>query len=249
MALGQTEGERWARELLDRLRAEGFTPGAWIRFLGASFARAAEVRRRRPEAVRQSRLWGLTGLAAAAPFGAGPAVSWIGWWAMLEWHLGMLETPAGRPRPLRAADALTLWRLWAAPIVRRHPAPALVLAGMATDLADGALARRAGPTRLGRDFDSTADAAFLLAALAGAVDRGGLSGWLPAMERGRLVLGAALNLGLYFGRSVRPVPVGNRELAAVLAAAGAVLASSGRRRAAEPLLAAAIGYRSLIRLR
>ena len=41
----------------------------------------------------------------------------------------------------------------------------------------------------------------------------------------------------------------NRGLAAVLAGCGALLATSGRTRAAERVTSAAIGYRTLIRLR
>jgi phosphatidylglycerophosphate synthase len=244
-----TEGELWARELLDRLRAERFTPGAWQHFFADAFARARHIRARRPEVVRQSRRWGAAGLAASAPLGPRAVAWWALWWAMIDWHLGMLESPEGRPRPLRAQDALTLARLWAAPLVRRRPEPALVAAGMATDLLDGVLARRTGPTRLGRDFDSTADTAFLDAALRGAVERHGLDPGLLALERARLVLGAAVTFRSYFGSSAPAPRMGHRELAAVLAAAGAILAVAGRPRAAEPLLGAAIGYRTLIRVR
>jgi hypothetical protein len=244
-----TEGELWSRALLDRLRAERFTGPAWRRFFGDGFERARAVRARRPALVAQSRRWGAAGLVAAVPFGPRPAVSWALWWAMIDWHLGMLETRAGQERPLAAADALTLARLWAAPVVRRHPEPWLVAAGMATDLLDGALARRAGPTRLGRDFDSTADTVFLNAALRGASERHGLDPRLVDLERARLVVGAAVTLGSYFGDS-EPAPTQqNRGLAAVLAAVGALLAVAGRPRVAEPLIAAAIGYRTLIRVR
>jgi phosphatidylglycerophosphate synthase len=174
---------------------------------------------------------------------------WAFWWAMVDWHLGMVETRAGRERALSAADALTLTRLWAAPVVRRHPEPWLVAAGLATDLLDGALARRAGPTRLGRDFDSTADTLFLDAALRGAAERHELDLRLLAFERARLVVGAVVTLGSYFGASEPAPEQQNRRLAAVLAAAGAWLAVSGRARAAQPLLASAIGYRTLIRVR
>jgi phosphatidylglycerophosphate synthase len=175
--------------------------------------------------------------------------SWAAWWATVDWHLGMVETADGRERGLVAADALTLARLWAVPIVRRHPEPWLVSAGMATDLLDGLLARRAGPTRLGRDFDSTADTLFLDAALRGACERHGLDPRLLELERARLVVGTAVTFARYFGAS-EPAPVQqNRGLAAVLAAAGALLAVSGRVRHAQPLLGAAIGYRSLIRVR
>jgi phosphatidylglycerophosphate synthase len=244
-----TEGERWSRELLDRLREERFTAAAWGRFLGDAFERARVIRARRPELVRQSRRWGAVGLAAALPFGARPAVSWTLWWAMLDWHLGMVEREDGSERGLAPADALTLARLCAVPVVRRHPAVWLVAAGLASDLADGMLARRAGPTRLGRDFDSTADTLFLDAALRGAVARHGLDARLLALERARLLVGTVVTLRSYFAGS-QPAPVqANRGPAAVLAAAGALLAVSGRVRLAEPLIGAAIGCRTLSRIR
>src|SRR4051794_21782247 len=65
-----TEGELWSRALLDRLRGERFTPGAWRRFFGDGFRRARVTRARRPALVAQSRAWGLAGAAAALPFGA-----------------------------------------------------------------------------------------------------------------------------------------------------------------------------------
>ena len=88
-----------------------------------AFLRARRTRSRRPHLVAQSRAWGLAGLFAALPFGMGTAGSWTLWWAIVDWHLGMVETADGRERQLSAADALTLARLWAAPIVRRHPEP------------------------------------------------------------------------------------------------------------------------------
>src|SRR3954465_11581639 len=107
-----TDGERWSRELLDRLRDERFGARAWGRFFGDAFARARIVRARRPALVRQSRRWGAFGLAAAVPFGSRGALEWAFWWAMVDWHLGMAETEDGRRRALDAADALTLARLW-----------------------------------------------------------------------------------------------------------------------------------------
>jgi hypothetical protein len=85
-----TEGEQWSRELLDRLRAERFSFDAWRRFFDDAFRRARLIRGRRPALVRQSRGWGSAGLAAAVPFGARPALSWALWWAMVDWHLGMV---------------------------------------------------------------------------------------------------------------------------------------------------------------
>jgi phosphatidylglycerophosphate synthase len=244
-----TDGERWSRELLDRLRDEHFTPGAWRRFLADALARARLTRARRPDLVRQSRRWGAAGLVAAAPFGVRAAASWALWWAMVDWHLGMVESADGQGRTLTCADALTLTRLWAAPVVRRHPEPWLVTAAMATDLVDGALARRSGPTRLGRDLDSTADTVFLDSALRGAVERRGLDPRLLALERARLLVGTAVTLRSYFGSSAPAAEQRNRGPAAVLAAAGALAAVAGRPRLAEPLIGAAIGHRTLIRVR
>jgi phosphatidylglycerophosphate synthase len=168
---------------------------------------------------------------------------------MFDWHLGMVETADGRERRLAPADALTLARLWAAPVVRRLPEPWLVAAGMATDLLDGALARRAGPTRLGRDFDSTADTLFLSGAQRGAAERHGLDARLFDLERARLAIATAVTLAGWFGASEAAPAQRSRGPAAVLATAGALLAASGRTRAAEPVVGAAIGYRTLIRLR
>ena len=249
VAASLTEGERWARELLDRLRARGFSGPAWREFLADSLRRSRVNRARRPGVTRQSRHWGAIGLAAALPFGLRPAAWWAAWWAMIDWHLGMLETPDGDPRPLRGHDAMTLARLWAAPIARTHPDAWLVAAAVASDLVDGALARRAGPTRLGRDLDSTADTLFLDQALRGAVDRHGLNPALLTLERARLAIGTAVVLASYFGRSEPAPAMGNRELAAVLSGAGLVLATLERPRTAGRLLGAAIGYRALIRVR
>lgn len=236
-----TDGERWSRELLDRLREDGFTPGAWRRFFADALRRARTTRARRPGLVRQSRRWGALGLVAATPFGARAATSWAAWWAMLDWHLGMADDD----RPLSAADALTLTRLWAAPIVRRHPEPWLVAAGLATDLADGALARRTGPTRLGRDLDSAADTLFLNAALRGCVDQHGLNARVLTLERARLLLATGITLRSYFAHSQPAPEQRNRELPALMGAAGLVLATQERAEAATPLLLAA----TLIRLR
>jgi phosphatidylglycerophosphate synthase len=244
-----TEGEVWARELLDRLREDSFTGPAWQQFFADALERSRHIRARRPALTSQSRRWGAIGLVAALPAGPAAAAWWTLWWAMIDWHLGMAETPDGDPQPLRAHDALTLTRLWAAPIVRRHPHPALVAAALLTDAADGALARRAGPTRLGRDLDSTADTAFAWAAVKGAVEHKGLDPRLPQLEYARLTSASAVVFLAYFGRSRTPPPMHHRQTAAVLAAAGIVLATLDRPSPAGHLLRAAIGYRSLIRWR
>ena len=243
-----TDGERWSRELLDRLRAERFSARAWVRFFDDAFLRARVVRARRPALVRQSRRWGAAGLAAAVPFGPRAAASWVLWWAMVDWHLGMAETRDGSERPLGAADALTLGRIWAAPVVRRHPRPWLVAIGMASDLADGMLARRAGPTRLGRDLDSTADTLLTDQALRGLIDKGALPPGILTLERARLALATAVVFASYFGRSEPTPAMSARRPAAALAGAGLLLAATGRRRSGTAALAAASGYRALVRV-
>jgi phosphatidylglycerophosphate synthase len=85
-----------------------------------------------------------------------------GWWlsvaAMLDWHLGMVEGPAGEGRQdLSSADALTLTRLWMVPLLASAQeqlafTSLIAIAGL-TDTLDGPLARRLGPTRLGRDLE------------------------------------------------------------------------------------------------
>ena len=94
-----TEGERWARTELERLIDRRFSPAAVAGFLAASFRRSADIRRARPELARQARRWTAIGAAAwlLPPFRA-RARAGLAWWAlvslMLDWHLGMVETPA-----------------------------------------------------------------------------------------------------------------------------------------------------------
>ena len=176
-----TDGQRWTSEQLNALRAGRFRPRPWTRFLAASFQRAAETRRDRPQLARQAHAWSLAGLAGTLVVSAGAsrahlstprpwrfALWWLATCAMLDWHLGMVEGPDGERRErLTAADALTLLRLWLVPLLasqgdraqRSGPAfAALIASAAASDALDGPLARRAGTTRLGRDLDTLADA-------------------------------------------------------------------------------------------
>jgi YD repeat-containing protein len=178
-----TEGERWARDQLLALRAAGYRPTAALRFLAASLERAAAIRRTRPALARQSRRWALAGLAGGsrachaarrAGLPAPRTATWAAWWiacaAMLDWHLGMLEAPDGAERErLGAGDAASLARIALVPFAaaappRRRPFAALLAIAATTDAADGPLARRSGPTRLGRDLDTVGDALVGLAA-------------------------------------------------------------------------------------
>ncbi len=61
-------------------------------------------------------------------------------------------------------------------------AAALFVLAIATDLADGRLARRLGTTSArGRVLDHSSDVIFVIAGLAGAASRGALTGWLPVL--------------------------------------------------------------------
>ena len=244
-----TEGEQWTREQLELLLSRRFSPPAVGHFLAASQRRANDVRRTRPELARQELRWGLTGAAAwtgLAACGARPfRARGLAWWAlacvMLDWHLGMLETDHGRPRPLGAADALTLARVWLAPAMLEEPSPALCAAGFATDVLDGIAARSLGePTRAGRDLEGLADACFAAALLAGLRRREAIGPSAAAAELMRLGAGLSYSLAVYFGRAQPPDPALTRAArpTTVVRAGGLVAAAAGRRRLGTALVAA-----------
>jgi phosphatidylglycerophosphate synthase len=219
-----TSGERWAVAELGELRVGGFRPHGWQRFVSASFQRAAATRQARPELARQARIWSAVGLCAGiavcarSPFPGPRPLRFALWWlascAMLDWHLGMVEGPHGEHRErLSTADALTLTRISLVPFLAAQSDPErasartfivlLVLAG-ASDALDGVLARRAGPTRLGRDLDPIADA-LTSAAAARAARR---AEWLPAgaarLSIARSALPLAAVAARYFRTGQRP---------------------------------------------
>jgi phosphatidylglycerophosphate synthase len=238
-----TDGERWTREQLELLLSRRFSPSAVGRFLAASQRRANAVRAARPELARQEMRWALAG--AGACLALPPRRQMLAWWAltclMLDWHLGMLETEDGRPRPLGAADALTLARAWLVPAVLNDPRPALCAIGFATDAADGAVARSLGePTRAGRDLEGLADACFAAALLLGLRRRDAIGRTASAAELLRQGAGLVYSLAAYFGRAEAPA----RELTraarpvTVLRAGGLVAASTGRGRLGTALVAA-----------
>jgi hypothetical protein len=245
----ETEGERWTREQLRRLRAARFGPAAIARFLLASQRRAARVRRARPDVTLRESRWAVIGAVAwlglaaldIEPFRRRVRAGLGGWTvtiAMLDWHLGMLETPDGDARNLGAADAATLLRAWLVPAVADHPSPLLCAVGFATDALDGQLARASEPTRLGRDLEGLVDAAFTAAALRGARRSGSIGRLAAGCEAIRLGGGATYALRTYFGRARAPGPRLLRAgwLLAPLRAAGLIVAGSGRRRLGELLI-------------
>lgn len=236
-----TEGERWTREELERLLAARFGPRAIAGFLGASLARSAKVRRERPDLARQSRRWLAAGAAAYLPFdGRGRA---LGWWAatalMLDWHLGMVETPEGEPRPLGPADAATLARAWLVPLAARRPTAAVCAIGGATDVLDGRLARATQPTRAGRDLEGLVDACFVAAALRGLAREGRLPRPILAAEGARLGAGFAYALAARLVRGERPDDDLLRagRATTVLRIGGLAAAAAGARRTGSALVA------------
>jgi SAM-dependent methyltransferase len=244
-----TDGEQWTREQLRRLRDDGFRTAALWRFLLASQDRASAVRRLRPELARRERAVAAAGAGtwlALAGLGVEPfrgrvrigLGAWTSTVLMLDWHLGMLETPDGRPRNLSAADAATLTRAWLVPAVADRPSAALCAIGFATDVLDGRLARATEPTRLGRDFEPLVDAAFAAAALRGARRRRWLSRAAIAAESVRVTAGLAYGVGVYFGRAKAPDPrvVQAARVFGPLRAAALILAGAGKRRTGDRLL-------------
>lgn len=241
-----TEGERWTREQLGQLLDGRFSPRAVARFLAASQRRAGAVRAERPELGRQSRRWMAAGAAAYVPALAGgvPARGAAAWWAatalMLDWHLGMLETPDGEPRPLGPADACTLARTWLVPVVAARPSPAVCLVGGLSDVLDGRLARASGsPTRAGRDLEGLVDFCFAVGALRGLVREGRLGRAVVAAEIARTSAGFAYALYAYFARAERPDDdlLHHARATTTVRVAGLVAAAAGRRRLGDALVA------------
>ncbi len=235
-----TEGERWTREALAELRAARFVPRAWVQFLSRSFARANVRRRERPRAFRELLLLGAAGLLAWTGVGAAgrPALAVTGaaWWLlillMLDWHLGMLERPDGRPLDgLGAANLLSCLRAGlvpALPVLSPSAlAATLVLAGM-TDLVDGRVARRRDEvTRLGFWLDGSVDSV-LLATGAFSLARAGLvPAWVAALVIVRWALPWLVFAAAYFVRAEVP-PSGSyapRRVPGFVLLAGLVLAA------------------------
>ena len=244
-----TEGERWAEDQLRSLLAARFAPRACARFLLASQRRTNLVRRERPAVARQAWLWIAVGAfvwvglasAGAQPFARRRRLG-LGWWAatglMLDWHIGMVETEDGQPRPLGPADAATLVRVWLAPVAADGPTPAVCAVALASDGLDGALARRGEPTRIGRDLEGLADACFAVAALRGALRRGWLGGPAAALELARLGIGLGYTLSVYFASARAPdaTVVRAARLTTPVRAAGLLAAGLGRRRWADGLV-------------
>jgi phosphatidylglycerophosphate synthase len=140
------ESRAFVDQALDQLRRSRWTPGAWAAFLRRCGARSAEQARLHPRAALE-----VTALhLALLPLGCSllrPAASW----AMAITHVGLLGPGE---RSIGPATALTLLRANLPP-GRWSPVVAI-----ATDVADGFLARRTTSTAFGAYADGLADVAF-----------------------------------------------------------------------------------------
>jgi phosphatidylglycerophosphate synthase len=249
-----TEGEQWTAEALTALRRRRYRPRAWAAFLRESQARSRATRAQRPALARQAAGWGVAGGLAwvgavlvarrrhvPAPSLAGGLIWWIAVWRMLDWHLGMAEGGDGAPRArLSPADAVTLTRFWLVPALPgaahgRRALPAVIALGGATDWLDGAVARRHGRTRLGRDLDTTADLVFFSVAAATAYRTGRLGPVGAGAIAARHAAGLAISLAAVFGRARRPA-IRARPLGGHLRATGLLASAAGARRAGTVIL-------------
>lgn len=129
------ESRAFVDRALSELRLGRWRPAAWARFLGGCAARSAQqARLHRRAAVEVSALHLLMALLLPRT-----APRLVAAWGLAITHLGLL----GETRSIGAATALSLVR-GSLPAGRLAP-----LAALATDLADGHLARRAGSTAFG----------------------------------------------------------------------------------------------------
>jgi hypothetical protein len=194
--------------------------------------------------------WAALALAGREPFRrrAGLFAAWWGLtWLMLDWHIGMIETADGRPRNLGPADGCTLARVWLVPAVFDTPAPWMCALAFVSDGLDGRLARASEPTRIGRDLEGLADAAFAAAALRGALRRGWLSPVAGGGELARLGAGLGYALGVWFGSTRAPDPrvMHAARMTTPVRAAGLLAAGLGHRRTGDALLLGGAAWSTL----
>ncbi|MGY6497630.1 MAG: CDP-alcohol phosphatidyltransferase family protein [Microcella sp.] len=138
--------------LLGGLRRGGFSPRAIGAFLADATLRSVREARRRPRAVAEVTL---VHAAVAALAGRRGAPWLLTSWAMGVTHLGMLEERT----TLGPANILTVARA-ALPAAGHRLGSAVPVVALATDFADGQIARRTRTvTRFGAQGDFLADAA------------------------------------------------------------------------------------------
>lgn len=259
---GHSEGERWAQDLLRKLREDRWHPRACARFMMASLTRARQTAAARPKLAREAHRYSIAGFLAATSGSvlmrkAGLATAspranaaWaLASGAMLWWHIGMVEGLHGEPRhALSAADAVTYARVLAAPAMLaaaddRRLFVSLLAAGGGTDALDGVLARRVGCSRLGRDLDAAADVTFFTAAALAAHRADFLAGPVVAALMARELSLVGVSALHYFAHAAPPPPeaVGATRFAGPALTLGLTLAGSGKRTLGGVVVTAAAG--------
>ena len=144
-----------------------------------------------------------------------------------------IDTKQFSDRIFTVPNALSLLRLFMVPIVvalllggADGLAAALFVLAAATDFLDGRLARRAGPTRLGRILDPVADRLMLSSVAVVLAIRGLLPTWAVAILVGRDLL--ALVGSLVVGSKIRVNRVGKAATAVLMVAVAFVVMSPGK---------------------
>ena len=144
-----------------------------------------------------------------------------------------IDTKQFSDRIFTVPNALSLFRLFMVPIVvvlllggADRLAAALFVLAAVTDFLDGRIARRAGPTRLGRILDPVADRLMLSSVAVVLALRGLLPAWAVAILVGRDLL--ALVGSLVFGSKIRVNRVGKAATAVLMGAVAVVVISPGK---------------------
>jgi phosphatidylglycerophosphate synthase len=237
---------RFADQALARLRAARFHPWAWKAFLGDSLRQAA-----RDRAAARGATYEILALAALAGLVIAILAGdpWLAWTAataaMAVWHVGMLESDdAECTRHLGVANAVTLSRVFLIPLLATPIARFVVVGGLASDAADGAVARRTKrPTRFGRWADSTADAAFVPGAALALSTQNRLAWWATLLVATRFAVGAAI-IAVSAFRAARVPPatlIGRWHWPAAATAFGLVAASADIPGGELAIMAGAVG--------
>jgi cardiolipin synthase len=147
--------------------------------------------------------------------------------------LPRIDTKQFSDRIFTVPNALSLLRLFMVPIVvalllggADGLAAALFVLAALTDFLDGRIARRAGPTRLGRILDPVADRLMLSSVAVVLALRGLLPAWAVAILVGRDLL--ALLGSLVVGSRIRVNWVGKAATAVLMVAVAFVVISPGK---------------------
>ena len=144
-----------------------------------------------------------------------------------------IDTDQFSDRIFTVPNALSLLRLFMVPVVvvlllggADELAAVLFILAALTDFLDGRIARRAGPTRLGRILDPLADRLMLSSVAVVLALRGLLPAWAVAILVARDLL--TLVGSLVFGSKIRVNRVGKAATAVLMVAVAFVVVSAGK---------------------